>query len=172
MGNPSAPPGKGLKYARLEHERRFLLAGRPEGGAVSVRLTDRYLTGTRLRLRRSVEGDRTVRKLTQKVPGALTTIYLDEPEYEVLAAQPAAVLGKRRYRVPPLVVDVFEGPLAGLVLAEAEFESAAEVTAFVPPEWVVAEVTDDDRFTGGRLATTTAADLAALLAQYGVGSRK
>ena len=50
---PEEPIRQG-KYARVERERRFLLAGPPPASAVTVsrRITDRYLPGTRLRLRR------------------------------------------------------------------------------------------------------------------------
>ena len=95
------------KYARAEIERRFLLAGVPEGEEVLAvrRIDDRYLDGTRLRLRRMAEvGGPTELKLTQKLPGArrsigrqgaLTTIYLSEAEYAALAALPAAELASR-----------------------------------------------------------------------------
>ena len=50
---PEQPIREG-KYARVERERRFLLAGPPRTSAVTAsrRITDRYLPGTRLRLRR------------------------------------------------------------------------------------------------------------------------
>ena len=76
------------KYARVERERRFLLAGPPSASAVTAsrRITDRYLPGTRLRLRRVDHldsGDREF-KFTQKVPagqpgfvqGLITNTYL------------------------------------------------------------------------------------------------
>lgn len=71
--NPSAPPGKSQRYARPERERRFLLAKRPAGAAErTARIVDRYLVGTRLRLRQMTETHgsslRTYYKLTQKVP--------------------------------------------------------------------------------------------------------
>jgi CYTH domain-containing protein len=47
--------------------------------------------------------------------------------------------------------DVFDPPLHGLVLAEAEFATDEDMCTFEPPENIVAEVTDDPRFTGGRL---------------------
>lgn len=54
--NDAAPPGKELKYARPERERRFLLSAPPADGIVkTVRIADRYLLGTRLRLRRITE---------------------------------------------------------------------------------------------------------------------
>ena len=54
--NSWAPAGKLTKYARPERERRFLLSAVPPGEVVRrAAITDRYLPGTRLRLRRTVE---------------------------------------------------------------------------------------------------------------------
>ncbi|GAA1110769.1 hypothetical protein JBF12_01125 [Streptomyces javensis] len=168
------------KYARVERERRFLLAGPPAPSSVTVTrvITDRYLVGTRLRLRRAERPDigGCELKLTQKVPadrpgavqGLITNTYLSEAEYDVLASLPAAVLSKTRFSVPPLGVDVFDGPLEGLVLGEAEFTSDEEALAFVPPPECVAEVTDDVRFTGGRLVGVSRRELLAWLAEYGI----
>ncbi len=62
------------KYARVERERRFLLAGPPSAPAVTAsrRITDHYLPGTRLRLRRvgHLDSGACEFKLTQKVPAA------------------------------------------------------------------------------------------------------
>lgn len=175
----SAPPGKQEKYARPEWERRFLLAEVPRGEVVkTAAITDRYFVGTRLRLRHTVEvdaaGSRTIYKLTQKIPaptagpGLITTMYLDAAEHDRLAALPAAELRKTRLSIPPFGVDLFAPPLAGLLLAEAEFDTAAELQAFTPPPWSRAEVTHDPRFTGGRFALMTAAELAPLLAEFGI----
>ncbi|MGY4918728.1 hypothetical protein ACWD9K_26475 [Streptomyces sp. 900116325] len=49
-----------------------------------------------------------------------------------LASLPAAVPVKKRLSVPSFGVDVFEPPLRGLVLAEAEITSDDEARAFVP----------------------------------------
>lgn len=149
-----------------------------------VRIADRYLSGTRIRLRQATEttdngGDveRIVYKLTQKVPGPngtpglITTMYLDASEHAVLAQLPAASLRKTRLSIPPLGVDVFEDPLAGLVLTEAEFDDDESMVAYVPPAQVVAEVTHDQRLTGGRLAVTTRRELVTVLAEYGVEER-
>ncbi|SEO96326.1 CYTH domain-containing protein [Actinacidiphila rubida] len=166
------------KYARPERERRFLLAVPPATGpVVTRRITDRYLTGTRMRLRAmELPGAEPVFKLTQKIPaerpgpvqGLITTVYLSAAEYEVFAALPARVLRKVRHSVPPLGVDVFGPPLDGLVLAEAEFDSDEEATAFAVPSLAVAEVTADPRFTGGRLAAATPSELREWLAGFGI----
>ncbi|HJQ02325.1 MAG TPA: hypothetical protein VJ851_12050 [Jatrophihabitans sp.] len=181
----------GMKYARWERERRFLLAGPPaDPTGPAAHIHDRYLTGTRLRLRlvrRS--GEPVVRKLGQKIrePGssppavAHTSLYLDEAEYAALAGLPAAELTKTRTLLqwdgPELAVDVFTGRLAGLVLAEYDLagddptddgptgHGSADPVGW-PPVPVLAEVTGDERFTGGALARTSAAELHQLLADY------
>ncbi|MCI3272476.1 hypothetical protein [Streptomyces cylindrosporus] len=167
------------KYAQVERERRFLLAEPPASAAVTVSrvIIDRYLVGTRLRLRRAEFPDgRREFKLTQKVPvsrpgavqGLITNTYLSPAEYDVLASLPAALLSKSRFSVPPLGVDVFDGRLQGLVLAEAEFSTDEEAQAFLPPAECVVEVTDDARFTGGRLVRASRQELLAWLAEYGL----
>jgi CYTH domain-containing protein len=165
------------KYARVELERRFLLAGVPEGEVARVDIEDRYLDGTRVRLRRQDQrGGATLYKLTQKIPargphgqqGTLTTFYLSPEEHAVFAALPAARLRKTRLSIAPYGVDVFAGPLEGLVLAEAEFASVEEATTFVPAAFCVAEVSDDRRFTGGSLARASGEEVAAWAVEYGV----
>ena len=66
-------------------------------------------------------------------------------------------------------VDVFHGPLDGLVMAEAEFTSDAACHCFVPPSYCVSEVTDDNRFTGGRLAHAKRDELLGWLTELGLG---
>jgi CYTH domain-containing protein len=176
--NPDAPLDKSRKYARLERERRFLLADLPGGARIvrTARITDSYVVGTRLRIRRSVEtgngSTQTTYKLTQKVPdpgggpGLITTLYLSEAEFNALATLPAAPLRKTRHSIPPFGVDIFDPPLHGLILAEAEFASDEARESFVPPPFAVAEVTHDTRFTGGCLVTTTRDELLRILASF------
>ena len=170
------------KYARIERERRFLLDRMPD--AVSVlevrHITDRYIEGTSLRLRQVCqEGTPAVFKLTQKIPlraggfqqGFITNIYLSESEFALLCQLPALPLIKKRFSVPPVGIDEFCGPLQGLLLAEAEFDSPEAAKAFTVPEYVRAEVTGDDRFTGGRLVRASRTDLQAWLGAYGISLR-
>lgn len=179
LTNLSAPPGKSQKYAKPERERRFLLAQLPAGEIErTATITDRYFLGTRLRLRVMLEtrgnATRTYYKLTQKIPppdggpGLISTTYLNEEEFALLSTLPGAVLRKTRYSIPPFGVDVFESPLGGLILAECEFDDDTTMHSFIPPAWILAEVTFDWRFTGGRLATLDTRDLAMLLAPFGV----
>lgn len=177
--NPSAPSGKSQRYARPERERRFLLAQWPNRAVErTTRIIDRYLTGTRLRLRQMIEtqgGSKSAYyKLTQKVPapdggpGLLSTIYLTLEEYTLLTALPATTLCKTRYSIPPFGIDAYEGPLSGLILAEIEFDDDAAMNGFIPPPWTIAEVTLDSRFTGGAFISMQSEDLAGLLSDFGV----
>jgi CYTH domain-containing protein len=180
IDTPPEEPIREGKYARVERERRFLLAGPPPASAVTAsrRITDRYLPGTRLRLRRAecLDSGACELKLTQKVPagrpgyvqGLITNTYLSAAEYDLLASLPAEVLSKTRLSVPPLGIDIFDPPLHGLVLAEAEFITDEAAQSFLLPHAAIAEVTDDARFTGGSLARTHRHDLLASLAEYGI----
>ena len=164
------------KYARIERERRFLVGPFPSGEIVRTRhITDRYIDGTFLRLREQTDEEtRSVFKLTQKVPavadgaqqGLITTIYLTEGEYRLLSQLPGKLLRKIRRSLPPLGIDIFEGTLEGLRLAEAEFTSAADADAFIPPDFILHEVTHDIRFTGGQLVCASRLSIETWLAEY------
>lgn len=167
------------KYARIERERRFLLDQFPgNANVVRVRrIIDRYVDGTALRLRKqSDDGGPAVFKLTQKVPaqssgaqqGFITTMYLTENEFSVLAQLPAKTLSKSRYSVPPFGIDVFDGELQGLFLAEAEFDSAGDAGALRLPSFIRQEVSGDIRFTGGKLVCASRQHIQAWLLEYGI----
>ena len=157
------------KYARFEYERRFLAGHLPPGIAEDQgwRITDRYIENTHMRLRRQepIGGGAAVYKLGQKEAPSppdfsvttITTIYLSQREYDVLATLPSHELRKRRLRIEDdgraFSVDVFEGALVGLLLAELTFETAEEMKEeWRLPSWVRREVSDDARFTGAALA--------------------
>jgi CYTH domain-containing protein len=167
------------KYAKVEWERRFLLDRFPAKANVTRvrRITDRYIEGTHLRLRQQSEGEEpSVFKLTQKLAdrgagarqGWITTMYLTHEEFHVLAKLPAKLLSKTRHSVPPFGIDVFEGELDGLILAEAEFISAGEASDLILPSFILHEITNDPRFTGGSLVSASREDLREWLAQYGL----
>ncbi|MBN2500525.1 MAG: hypothetical protein JXB38_07115 [Anaerolineales bacterium] len=160
-----------LKYAQIESERRFLLKDLPGDldAGVFWRITDKYIPGTHLRLRTVAAPDGTVqaRKFTQKYKqpdqatheATITNFYLDEAEFAVLDALPGMLLVKRRYRYPhgdlAYSLDVFEGNLEGLVLAELESTTAGEAAL---PAFVARDVTADPAFNGGTLARLTRAE--------------
>ena len=149
-----------LKYAVVERERRFLVGSLPEGVTSVHRIEDRYLTGTRLRLRAVWDTDgRVTRKLAHKVrltqsPAevACTNFYLDEPEWAVLESLPARTLRKTRYVVRrdgwTIAVDEHED---GTLVAEIDDR---DQPSEVVPDWldVLADVSDDEQWTGAQLA--------------------
>ncbi|HEU4595881.1 MAG TPA: hypothetical protein VFS10_12125 [Pyrinomonadaceae bacterium] len=168
------------KYERVERERRFLLRALPPGLSLAdphSQITDNYITGTRLRLRkvRWVPTNEWTLKLTQKhapqppdfTRTLITSIYLDETEYEVLSVFEANELRKNRYPFEhegrTYSVDVFLGDLRGLILAETDFDDDAEMDAFAPPPFAVADVSREELFTGASLVNLTADDIRAAL---------
>lgn len=167
------------KYARIEYERRFVLAQFPGDRTIveERRITDNYLEGTTLRLRKQSYSDgRTTFKLTQKLSargpasqqGFVTSMYLNQDEFKVLAELPARTLTKTRFSVPPFGIDVFDGLREGLILAEAEFDSAAAADALTVPSFVAGEVSADDRFTGGQIVRASREQIESWLYGYGV----
>jgi CYTH domain-containing protein len=164
------------RYSKLELERRWLvdrrrlpdLAGRPYR-----RIDDLYLDGGRLRLR-AISHPNGARELklgkkyerSHPAGGPITTLYLTDGEYAAFSSLPGARLAKRRYAVDGFSLDVFEGALTGLALAEVEVESPAALDAIQPPAWALREVTEDAFFTGGSLCRASADDLRAKLGAY------
>lgn len=78
-----------------------------------------------------------------------------EDAREMMAMRTGLLLRKRRHIVEDhgmeWEVDVFEGPHAGLVLAEIELDHSDE--AFERPAWLGREVTNERSFYNGHLAT-------------------
>ncbi|HVS20992.1 MAG TPA: hypothetical protein VHD88_04050 [Pyrinomonadaceae bacterium] len=164
------------KYARIERERRYLLQDLPEGLTRAdhhLQITDNYITGTRLRIRK-VRDPRTNKwtvKFTQKFAinpldfshTIITNIYLNATEAEVLSVFEANEIRKNRYPFDfegrKFSIDMFLGDLFGLVLAEASFESDEELDSFAKPPWALADVTNVEVFTGGRLCELTFEDI-------------
>jgi CYTH domain-containing protein len=149
-----------LKYAVVERERRFLVSKLPDAAHERRRIVDRYVTGTRLRLREVVTEDGVVtRKLGHKVrlgegpqEIACTSLYLDDGEWDVLSRLPAKTLRKVRHLVTRGGVTVAIDELDdGTLLAEIDDQDGAQVPV---PSWldVVRDVTDDEKWTGARLA--------------------
>ncbi|HEX2270056.1 MAG TPA: hypothetical protein VHH35_11000 [Pyrinomonadaceae bacterium] len=160
------------KYARVERERRYLLRDLPEGltrADPHLQITDNYITGTRLRLRK-VREPRTNKwtvKFTQKfAPNPddlsrtiITNTYLNAYEAEVLSIFNSNEIRKNRYFFDfeghRFSVDMFLGDLFGLVLAEVSFETDEALDNFRKPPFALADVTNNPLFSGGRLSQLT-----------------
>lgn len=164
------------KYALIERERRYLLEDLPEGltrTSPHVQITDNYITGTRLRLRKTREPqtNKWTVKFTQKfAPNPfdlsrtmITNTYLTAAESEVLSVFDANEIRKNRYPYEfggrRFSIDMFLGDLFGLILAEIGFATDEELDAFPPPPFAVEDVTNNELFTGGNLSVSTFAEV-------------
>lgn len=145
----------------MEIERKFLTKAVPFAleDYPSRRISQCYISlSPTIRLRRQEQEF----ILTVKGKGLLAKEEFELPlsleEYEKLlekAETPA--VEKRRYLVPlegelTAEVDVYEGPLAGLMTTEVEFSSVEEAKAFVPPDWFGKDVTMEKAYKNTSLA--------------------
>jgi CYTH domain-containing protein len=150
-----------LKYAVIERERRFLLAALPKEAASDVmEIVDRYVIGTRMRLREiRTSNGQVVRKLSHKVrltegPAAIacTNLYLNAAEWELLKELPARILRKTRHVIQrdgvTVAIDELDG---GTLIAEIDDDDAPPQAT---PDWllVIEDVSGDERWTGAGLA--------------------
>lgn len=175
------------KYALVERERRYLLQDLPEGMSradAHVQITDNYITGTRLRLRkvRDPQTNKWTVKLTQKFAPdkedlsrtIITNLYLNALETEMLAISDANEIRKNRYWFEfegrKFSVDMFLGDLFGLVLAEVGFETDEELNNFPKPPFAIADVTNNEMFTGGKLCELSFADIREAIRRSGPGA--
>ena len=174
------------RYAQVERERRYLLRDLPEGitrADPHLQITDNYMTGSRLRLRK-VREPRTNKwtvKFTQKfTPNPedlsrtiITNTYLNALEAEVLSAVfNSNEIRKNRYPFEfegrEFSVDMFLGDLLGLVLAEVSFDTDEGLDQFPKPSFALADVTNEELFTGGRLCELTFSEVRTEIANRGL----
>lgn len=177
------------KYARIERERRYLLQDLPEGLTRAdhhLQITDNYITGTRLRIRkvRDPKTNKWIVKFTQKFAPhpedlsrtVITNIYLNAIEAETLSMFSANEIRKNRYPFEfagrQFSIDMFLGDLFGLVLAEVSFENDEELDSFEPPPFALANVTNNEIFSGGRLSELTFEDIRNEVARNGLTRAK
>ena len=133
----------------MEIERKFLLKELPkEWNTYPCRhLEQGYLcTNPVVRIRK----DNDSFELTYKGKGAMVreehNLPLTESAYEHLKAKiDGRLIVKKRYLIPykeyTIELDVFEGDLAPLVLAEVEFSSEEDANSFIAPDWFSEDVT-------------------------------
>src|SRR5919206_5095202 len=173
------------KYAQVERERRYLLRDLPEGMTRAdphLQITDNYMTGSRPRIRK-VREPRTNKwtvKFTQKFapdPNDLsrtiiTNLYLNALEAEILSVFDTNEIRKNRYPFEldgrKFAIDMFLGDLFGLVLAEVSFETDEELDQFAKPPFALADATNEELFTGGRLCELTFSEVRTEIANRGL----
>ena len=146
----------------LEIERKFRLSAMPpwigECEWVSIRQGYVALEPDReVRVREA--GDRrtlTVKSGSGLVRGEVEVEISDAQLEELWPLTAGRRVEKRRHlREAPagtFEIDVYEGELSGLLIAEVEFASVEGSDAFRPPAWLGGEVTGDDRYANRALA--------------------
>ncbi len=134
----------------MEIERKFLLKSLPDNldKYPFHQIEQGYLcTDPVVRIRRQDEDY----YLTYKSKGLMVreeyNLPLTKKAYEHLLPKIDSILiSKKRYLIPidtslTIELDIFEGELAPLILAEVEFPTEEEANAFLPPEWFGEDVT-------------------------------
>ena len=147
----------------VEIERKFLVGTPPENfeDHEHTRISQGYLVigadGSEARIRDN-GGKYT---MTVKSKGDLsrgeweTTI--DEGQFNTLwPATEGKRVEKTRYGIPyngaMIELDIYEGPLSGLMSAEVEFPDETTAQSFKSPDWFAVEVTSDKTFKNQQLA--------------------
>ena len=181
------------KNYRTELRRVFLFQELPAPltrASEHLQFFDNYIAETRLRLRtiRAPQTKEWSYVLEQRFAPddadparwLVAEIYLNEAEHAAFARFEGREI-RRNERVESselrfnryffdwqgkrLELDLFLNPLWGLNLAKAFFDSEDELENFSPPDFIIAEVTQNKFFTGANLVGKTIADVRAELAK-------
>ena len=165
------------KTFRTELLRTFVVDRLPEPlepKSSHLQIFDNYIHETSLRLRavRKPETKEWTLWLQKRYPegehGAewrIEEIGLTEAEYEQFKPFEGNEIRKNRYfeefNGRRFEFDVYLGPLWGLTRAKVRFESREEMESFVPPSFVVTEVTDEAYFDDANLVNCRFGDVQA-----------
>ncbi len=99
------------------------------------------------------------------------TIVLSKEEFDELGKIKGLRIHKFRYRFSVKNVkaelDVFQDNLFGLILIDFEFESVSQKNNFVPPDFCLTEVTQQEIIAGGYLAGKNFKDILPQLKRFG-----
>lgn len=133
----------------MEIERKFLIKTLPKNlESYKCRFLEQGYLSTEPVVR--VRQDNDKYELTYKSKGLMVreeyNMPLTKESYEHLKAKAdGRIISKKRYMIPfethTIELDVFQGDLAPLILAEVEFSSEDEANSFIPPEWFGEDVT-------------------------------
>ena len=150
------------KYSIDEIERRWLVSedkARPLLTGTPLKLTDKYLENSRLRLRQVNGSDQqTAFKLCKKYDNrngpveSITNIYLNSEEYRLISRLPGATVEKLRFRQSEGSIDVYRFRAVEVFIYEIEFTSALAASAFRAPSFVNEEITGMEAYSGVAMA--------------------
>ncbi len=82
---------------------------------------------------------------------------LTREAYETLKNKAEGIVIKKKrvlipYNCHLIELDIFDEPIAPLVMAEVEFDTVEEAEDFVPPEWFAKEVTNDPEYHNSNMS--------------------
>lgn len=145
----------------MEIERKFLIKKLPDNltSYKARKIEQAYLcTDPVVRVRR----DNDVYYLTYKSKGMIVreeyNLPLTKEAYgHLLAKADGNIITKTRYEIPEkdnltIELDVFEGKIDGLLLAEVEFASEEEALGYIPPEWFGEDVSNSTKYHNSTLS--------------------
>jgi CYTH domain-containing protein len=175
------------KIYQTEFRRVFLLPDLPAPltrASEHLQIFDNYIDDTRLRLRtiRTPQTKEWFWILQQRIQmraddlscWLVSEIHLNESEHRLFGHFEGREVRKnervetnelRFNRYPfevndkPITIDIFLNPLWGLCLAKIFFQTEEEMKAFTAPDFVIAEVTQNESFLGRNLVGETFAEM-------------
>lgn len=164
----------------IELERTFLLKFLPEGldKCKKEEIEDIYIPETAehpiIRIRKSGNGFEITKKSPMENDSSEQrehTIKLTQEEFIALSNLKGKKLVKTRYHLSHngriAHIDVFHGPLEGLVTADFEFKNREEKEGFVMPEFCLVDVTQEKFIAGGMLCGKSYDDIKEKLESVG-----
>ena len=163
----------------IELERTFLAKSLPDlSGCRKKQIIDIYVPPRKdhptLRIRK--DGDRMFITKKEPIAGDASkqkehTIELVEEEFEALSKIEGKRVEKIRYLLDvngkTAEIDVFQGPLLGLVVVDFEFGTEEEKAAFQPPEFCLVDVTLEKFIAGGMLCGKSYGEIEGQLRKFG-----
>jgi len=165
-----------------EFELTYLIKRLPDTFSTSVpskEILDIYLPTSSDHATLRVRNRGGIYEITKKEPVSGTdsshqnenTIPLTREEFDEIAMLQGKRVRKIRYDYTEggtrYEIDVFKDALEGLVLVDVEFRSNDEKAAFVPLEWLLADVTQEKFIAGGVLCGKSYGEIEHHLDQYG-----
>jgi CYTH domain-containing protein len=172
--------------SRIIFEKRLLLNDLPPELTRQdehLQIRDNYILETNLRLRKiriPATNDR-FKVLTRKAAidnklykQEVTNILLSEADFGALSRFEGNEIGKNRYPYiyegSTYFIDLFMGPLLGLVMARIYFSSEEEINRFKLPEFALLDVTSNPKLIGPALLKSSFQELKAELREL-IGKR-
>ena len=146
----------------MEIERKFLIKKMPELDKYEYRDIEQVyiLTEPVIRARKKDSDYILTVKGSGKMAREEFELPLSEEAYNKLKSKAeGVVITKRRYLIPYdkylVELDVFDGSLKGLIMAEVEFPTIEEAEAFTPPDWFSEDVTEDTSYHNSNMSKGT-----------------